>query len=409
MKPNTNASRRSLGIPTEPAGDGTLPRLDTDFPLDPSIRSSLEALCEPLQPTVPIWREALARRPARRPLASLARQPIRLRSSPLLALAAMLVIVIAAVMLLLPSLGKARSSARHAPAMAGIMAEEQKLAVEPSFAAASADRARLSKSGESLATPAAASVVFANQQPVSSDSPRHVIRNATIELRSGDVPAAFAKASLIVSEPLGEFIERSSLSGNAPAHSAEVVLRVAASRLATVLTQLRALGVVTSEHARGDDVTDRLIDLDARLRNERRIEDELLKLFDARPDAPLEDVLKLRTELSRVRLGIEQLDAQRQHLGRAVSLATILVIIRADGTGTDPAPTGPGLGDYFGQKMSRAWSSGLKGLANSASFILENLLAGLVWWIALLIGIVIGVALLRRAYHAAANEPAPRI
>lgn len=240
-------------------------------------------------------------------------------------------------------------------------------------------------------------------------SERQVIRKATLELTSKDVPAVFSKASLLVNESLGEFIERSSLSGAAPLSSAEIVLRVSASRLGTVLTQLRQLGAVVSENAGGDDVTDRVIDLDARLRNECRIETELLQLLESRPNASLEEVLKLRGELARVRLGIEQLEGQKQQLSRSVSLATILVIVRPDGSPAPAANPPASLGTYFRESVARSWSSGVKGLTDSLAACIENLLAGLIWWVVLITFAVFGVALARRAYRSIGVEPAPRL
>ena len=240
-------------------------------------------------------------------------------------------------------------------------------------------------------------------------SERQVIRNATLELTSKDVPAVFSKASLLVNESLGEFIERSSLSGAAPMSSAEIVLRVSASRLGAVLTQLRQLGAVVSENAGGDDVTDRVVDLDARLRNERRIETELLQLLESRPNASLEEVLTLRGELARVRLGIEQLEGQKQQLSRSVSLATILVIVRPDGSPAPAATPPTSLGGYFRESVARSWSSGVKGLTDSLAACIENLLAGLIWWVVLITFAVFGIAIVRRTYRSLGVEPVPRL
>ena len=89
---------------------------------------------------------------------------------------------------------------------------------------------------------------------------RQVVRKATIDLRTPDVSAVFLKASLVLSEAQGEYIESSSLSGEGRSASANLTLRVQATRLSDVPNQLRKLGTVGMESSTGEDVTDRVVD-----------------------------------------------------------------------------------------------------------------------------------------------------
>jgi len=212
-------------------------------------------------------------------------------------------------------------------------------------------------------------------------TPRYVISKATLELSTPDVRAAFLKAGLIVNEALGEYVQDSSLTGSGDSAYGSLTLRVTAERLPKVLNDLRDLGVVASERREGQDVTAQVVDLDARLRNERRVEQELLALFDQRKDAPLKDVLDLRQKIAEVRSGIEQLVGQRDQLGRLVSLATILVIIRTD-AGAAAIPH-DGLWQYFGDSIARSWRWGLRCLSDTLAGALALLIGGLVWWLLL--------------------------
>ena len=212
-------------------------------------------------------------------------------------------------------------------------------------------------------------------------SPRFVISKATLELTTPDVRAAFLKAGLVVNEALGEYVQDSSLTGSGDTAYGSLTLRVTAERLPKVLNDLRDLGVVAAERREGQDVTAQVVDLDARLRNERRVEQELLALFDQRKDAPLKDVLDLRQKIAEVRSGIEQLVGQRDQLGRLVSLATILVIIRTD-AGAAVIPH-DGLWQYFGDSIARSWRWGLRCLSDTLAGALALLVGGLVWWLLL--------------------------
>ncbi len=217
---------------------------------------------------------------------------------------------------------------------------------------------------------------------------RQVIRKATMELLTDDVHATFLKATQLLSEARSEYLEASSLTGTGDEMQASLTLRVTADRLSEVLNQLRQLGEVRSEDSRGEDVTSQVVDLDARLRNERRIETELLELLEKRDDAPLREILELRNHINRVRQSIERLTAEQQRLGRLVSLASILVIIRAeDAPESEPEPE-PTLGKYFSDNVGTSWTSGLRFLSDTIANLLRVLVGGVIWWVLLTIAIL---------------------
>jgi len=218
--------------------------------------------------------------------------------------------------------------------------------------------------------------------------PRQVVRKAVIELACKDVRAAFLNVGHRVSEARGEFTQESSLSGEAERATANLTLRVAADRLDTLLGELRKLGTIVSERSSGQDVTTQAVDLEARLRNEQRVEAELLDLLQNRADAPLGDILTLRGHISRVRGEIERLSAQRERLGRLVSLATVLVILRAK-EAPRVEPSEPGLAAYFRAAMSGAWNEGCRLLADTAAWLMSVFVGGLIWWAALVVAAIV--------------------
>jgi hypothetical protein len=224
---------------------------------------------------------------------------------------------------------------------------------------------------------------------------RQVIRKATIELKAQDVRAVFLKASQLLSEARGEYIQDSSLTGEGAHTEANLTLRIAAERLPEVLNELRQLGEVRSEKIAGEDVTSQVVDLQARLRNEQRVEAELLNLLESRKNSPLKEILELRSSISGVRQTIERLTAQRDRFGRLVSLATVLVIIRpADAPAPPPPKTG--LWSHFGDAFQRACENGTLFLVNTLAGLVSVLIGGLVWWVLLIVAILIVRAYRRR-------------
>ncbi|MFM9957817.1 MAG: DUF4349 domain-containing protein [Phycisphaerales bacterium] len=231
---------------------------------------------------------------------------------------------------------------------------------------------------------------------------RLVARRSTLEILASDVAAAARRVADLASEARGEYVQESSIHGTPPNQTATVILRVASTRHAEVLAHIRELGNVAHESSTGEDVTDQAYDLDARLRNERRVEEELLKLIDSRPGAPLDDLFKVRSRLAEVRDAIERLQAQRDRLAGFVTLATISVIIRAGADADLVALESP-------NQFERAWDRGVKALSRSAAKFIEILVAGLIWWVVLALGAWFIVSRVARLARPNPNEPAPKL
>lgn len=106
-------------------------------------------------------------------------------------------------------------------------------------------------------------------------------------------------------------------------------VRVPGDHMAAALTRLRQIGQAVEDTQGSQDVTDHIVDLDARLASARATEQRLKELLQTRT-GKLSDVLEVERELTRVRLDIERLDAEKTNAGRRVSYATIDVTIREE-------------------------------------------------------------------------------
>lgn len=153
-----------------------------------------------------------------------------------------------------------------------------------------------------------------------------VIRTATLQMVATDFNAARASVEGIVVQT-GGFLDQITVNGGpGSARTLTGTLRVPAVRLGEALAKLRQLGQVTVDTQGSEDVTDQLVDLDARLANARATEQRLTDILKNRT-GKLSDVLEVEQEISRVRLQIEQMDAERQNTGRRVAYATVTLQI----------------------------------------------------------------------------------
>ncbi|MEO1007013.1 MAG: DUF4349 domain-containing protein [Planctomycetota bacterium] len=216
-----------------------------------------------------------------------------------------------------------------------------------------------------------------------SPSGRAIVRRATIELRVADVRGAY-EAAIAMLEP-GEFVENSRVSGQRGDMVASATLRITATRLDDVLAGLRRLpgvAAVEREDRSASDATDVLTDLEARLRNEERIEAELLELLANRAEAPLADVLRVREALGEVRLDIERLEAQCAATTARVALATLRGEIQRVQAEPDASSGGAGKTSFL-VSMREALARGGGTLADSAAWIVEVFVGGLLAWLGL--------------------------
>ncbi|MBM4108622.1 MAG: DUF4349 domain-containing protein [Phycisphaerae bacterium] len=346
--------------------------------------AALHDLTAPRAPDRPAWRVALAETRRRAPGSFLSRPIAR----PWMAAAAAVALVAILAVSLAPSLRSARVHGGGERVAAR--------SVAPSTAASGS---------EGFGTGLGALAAPTPDQP-ESVGPRRIARRASVDLVAEDVGATFSKAALLVTEALGEFVESASLSGPEGALQGTLLLRVQQQRLDGVLARLRQLGAVAAESAEGIDVTDRMIDLDATIRNEQRVERELLELLTARKDADLADILLLRKSLDEVRLRIERLQAQREQVSRSVELASVLVNIRA---GDAPDGAKDGLGAFFASQLGKAWEQGARTLASTAAAIVRGFIGWLPGWIVVFTAVAILWRYARWLTARPVHEPTPRI
>ena len=168
---------------------------------------------------------------------------------------------------------------------------------------------------------------------------RRVVATASLTIETAAVERAAERAGDIA-ESMGGFVERLSSAGGSEPPQAELTLRVPQGQFGTALERLETLGEVQFRTLGREDVTERFIDLAARLRSASREEESLLGLLE-RSGSVLE-VVSVERELARVRAEVERLQGQLNFLERRVDLATIYLTLRPPGR----IPTDPPIANF---------------------------------------------------------------
>ncbi len=176
--------------------------------------------------------------------------------------------------------------------------------------------------------PAPRALAEQGQSGNSATAPRGpmVVRTATLRIVVKQFDVVRGTVEGVVAQA-GGFLDRLTVDGNsATARSLSGTLRVPSDRLAGVLDRLRGLGEVVEDTQGAEDVTDQVIDLDARLASARATEQRLTELLRTRT-GKLSDVLDVERELARVRLDIERLDGEKANVSKRVTYATVQIVI----------------------------------------------------------------------------------
>jgi uncharacterized protein DUF4349 len=142
-----------------------------------------------------------------------------------------------------------------------------------------------------------------------------------------------------VADSFGGFVVQSFASQGSGNRIAEgsLVLRIPAESYDAALSRLRGLGKVESLEESGQDVSKEFVDLNARIRQLRAVEAQLLQLLEQANDVPA--ALAVQSQLSQVQLDLEQARGRLQYLDNRVAFATIsmsmheLVVVPPKGDG----------------------------------------------------------------------------
>ncbi|MBV8858637.1 MAG: DUF4349 domain-containing protein [Acidobacteria bacterium] len=243
------------------------------------------------------------------------------------------------------------------------------------------------------------------QGPNAAPAERKIIRNATLTLEV-EKPAQAMQRVASIAESRGGFVVTSDSrqqTGSKGERAYEIItveMRVPAAQFDATLADIRAAGgSVTAQKITGKDVTEEYIDLEARLRTQRALEDQLMQIMK-RADA-VDDAIKVQSELTKVRTEIEQVEGRRRFLENQASLSTITVTLQP------PAPLIGTTGFFRG--VGAAFGEGVDIAATITLFFIRLILA--------LIPFVIFIGLpayfilrylVRRARERPAPPPAPQ-
>lgn len=156
---------------------------------------------------------------------------------------------------------------------------------------------------------------------------RKVIVSHDITLEVDDIGPAFDSAVKLATQSGGYTTSTNRHRQPDGSFQGRISMRVPGDKAEAVMAALRKLGKSVSESSTGEDITERYIDMEARLANARASEKRLAGMME-RGTANLADVLAVERELTRVRGEIESMEARKRGWDTLTRMVSITVELR---------------------------------------------------------------------------------
>ena len=232
--------------------------------------------------------------------------------------------------------------------------EEQAEAERPADVAA--DDADVDIEGETFSTTATTGSATAPQPAPDRD----LIFTGSVELEvdsyetaDGEIREILADHDGFVSDSASQVHERD----NETWTTGELVVRVPSDSFDEAIDEIGDVGDVQSVSTESEDVTDQLVDIEARLENLRAERDQYRQLYEEANET--EDVLAVQERLSATQEEIERLEARQRALEQQVAYATITVSL-AEPT---PDPETPDTEAWYDTPVTEAFLESVSGVA----------------------------------------------
>ncbi len=282
---------------------------------------------------------------------------------------AVVLLLVLGLALLLPNLGAARKLSRDASLASDVRQTSLEWHAGLNAVQLASDRratnAVTSGGFESTAPPAR------GKMPDVASPSRMIARHAQLSVRVESVGDFVADLSAMAESVGGYVTEASHSPGHGRRGTGSITVSVPSDRLENVLGDVRdTVDAVEHEKIEAEDVTDTVVDLDARLTNLRAAETRLRDLLgemQAKDDSA-DAIIQVFRELTRLREEIERLEASRRSLAERVRYATLRVrVLGPEAPATAVADPEMGPDDMWGYATSTLNAS-LRWLLNAAIF-----------------------------------------
>lgn len=167
---------------------------------------------------------------------------------------------------------------------------------------------------------------------IGGDIEQHIIKTGYVDIIVTDAMQVSDQLTAIAQQYGGVVTQRSFYQdpySEKDALAGSVTITVAAEEFDAALTEIRSLAVeIRSESVSANDVTETVIDLEARLDNARAEEQRYVEILASA--TTVEEILLVEEQLARVRTNIERYEGQLSYYDQRTTYSTITISIEEE-------------------------------------------------------------------------------
>jgi hypothetical protein len=164
-------------------------------------------------------------------------------------------------------------------------------------------------------------------------STREIVYTVDLTVEVDDVAAAVRQAATMAASA-GGFVASETTEGD----NASLTLRVPTQTHTDIVTRFEDLGEVRNRFRSAEDVTEEVVDVEARIASQRRSIERIRALLDQAVN--IQDVVRIESELATREAELDSLLRRQEELAKLTALATVSVTFVATGSADDDANVG---------------------------------------------------------------------
>ncbi len=232
-----------------------------------------------------------------------------------------------------------------------------------------------------------------NSNESNFDPGRKFIYTSSLKIETKEYEKSITALESLIDE-FGGFIQdsrvenQSQTSGYYSLRRATYTVRIPSEKRIEFLSASGDVGTIVLNQTKGDDVTDKFFDSQARLEAYKTQEERLLELLSEATN--LAEILDIEDRLSSVRYEIESLSGTLSKLSALISLSTVNVEIMEVRELSEPDP------ETFGEEIAKTFNSSINALVTTLRYATLAIVALLPFLVVLSVFIIILVLVIKK-------------
>lgn len=223
----------------------------------------------------------------------------------------------------------------------------------------------------------------AKSEPPPKVIDRKVIRNADLTLEAESPEESQQKITAIAESRGGFVVESTQRSSSTDVSSRDIVtmsLRIPSEKFNESLEEIRKTSSrIVQETVSGQDVTEEFIDLEARIKTKKALEQQYLDIM--KRASSIDETMDIQARIANVRTEIEQIEGRARFLENQSSLSNIRVEIQS--------PTALANSTGFFHQLKGAFGSGLGVAVSFILFLVQAIVALLPFLVLVVLPIIL--------------------